>query len=72
MSKNVRRFAHRVQRRPRQKSRSGLTQLASMRIHGAKNPLRHRNVDSCRFVSELAEVDIDNRPSPAAIAALAA
>jgi hypothetical protein len=41
-------------------------------IHCSENPLRQRNVDSSGLISELADVDVYNRPCPAAIASIAA
>src|SRR5450432_1517137 len=66
------RFSHRVQRRARKKPRPRLTLLTSVSIHCAENPLRQRNVDSSRFISKFADVYVDDCPSPAAKAPLAA
>jgi len=65
------RFSHRVQRRSGKKPRPCLALLTRMSIHCAKNPLRQSNVDSGGLISELAYIDVYDRPRPAAIAALA-
>src|ERR1700722_10140001 len=66
------RFSHRVQRRASKKTRSRLALFTSVSIHCAENPLRQRNVDSSCFIPKLADVYVNDRPSPAAKAPLAA
>src|SRR5271168_2629837 len=66
------RFSHRIQRRPGEKPRACLTLLTRVGVNCAKNSLRQSDVDSGGLVSELTDVNVYDRPGPAAIAALAA
>src|SRR5271156_2384319 len=66
------RFSHCVQRRSGEKPRPCLTLLTRVGINCAKDSLRQSDVDSGGLISELTEVNVYDRPGPAAIAALAA